>query len=67
MSRDLGQVVDEARKLALAPEQSLQRMVHQRKASRRVLEAAATNYARAAELCREAAERLPNSSGDKPQ
>lgn len=65
--RDLGEVVDEARKLALAAEQPLLRMVIHRKASRRVLDLAATNYARAAELCREAAQRLPVPKGVDPK
>jgi hypothetical protein len=55
---DLGAIVDQARKLALSAEQPLLRMVIQRRASIAALDLAATNYARAAELCREASARL---------
>ena len=59
MPRDLGHIIDEARRSALEPEQPLLRMVAQRRASRRVLTHAARCYSRAAELVGEAIAGLP--------
>lgn len=60
----LADKIETARQLALDPEQPLLRMLAQRKASRRVLEAAARSYRRAADLMEEALASIPEKSGE---